>query len=126
MNKDKQITLRVRSAQLKKIKELGFKQSDVWEFGFERILENERSELEKLRDKYYNLYIHVNTKIENFGKKLESEKAELDRLLDWYKKRGTSIDEPSAIDFDTVKFQLKKRDIHSFTVEQVFDYWRNK
>lgn len=40
MNKDTQISIRVRSNQLKKIKELGFKYIDCWELGYERILEN--------------------------------------------------------------------------------------
>ena len=124
MNKDKLISLRVRSEQVEKIKELGFKYSDCWEFGFERICETELEKLTEMDKKYHNLYIHVHTKLENFGKKLDGEHKELERLLKWYKKRGTSIDNPTDVDIQTVKYQIKKRDIHSFTVEQVFDYWR--
>lgn len=126
LNKDTVLNLRVRKDQLKKIKELGFKYIDCWEFGFERICENERPELEKLDKKYHDLYIHVHTKLENFGKKLDSEYKELDRLLDWYNKRGTSIDNPTEQDIQTVKYQIRKRNIESFNVDQIFDYWRSK
>jgi len=123
MKKDTQISLRVRSKELEKITELGFKYSDCWQLGYERILENERSELEKLSQKYYNLYIHVNTKLENFGKKLDNEYAELDRILKWYNKQNRSITKPTDADIQALKLQLSKREIHSFTVEQVLEYW---
>lgn len=125
MRKDRPLTLRVRSEQLKKIKDLGFKYIDCWELGFERILENELEELRKLRTKYYNLYVHINTKIKNFGTKQDSEIKELDRLKDWYLKQNRSLDNPSAQDFDTLKFQMSKKKIETFTPEQVIDYWRN-
>jgi len=126
MRKDWTINLRVRREQVEKIKELGFKTSDCWELGYERICENERSELEKLDKKYHNLYIHVHTKLLSFGKRQLSENKELDDLLVWYNRRGTGIHNPTGLDVDTVKFQLVKRKIKSFTVEQVFDYWRSK
>lgn len=125
MRKDKQINLRVRREQLQKIKELGFRYSDCWELGFERICENERSELEKMREKYHNLYIHVNTKLKNFGKKLDKEHSEIERLYNWYKKQNRSISNPSDQDRQALLFQMKKRDIHTFTVDQVFDYWKD-
>ena len=124
LKKDHTISLRVRREQLEKIKDLGFKYSDVWEFGYERICEMERSELEKIVQKYHNLYIHAYTKLKNFGKRLESEHRELDRLLKWYTKQHRSIDNPSNQDIDTLKFQMKKRDIHSFTVGQVLEYFQ--
>ena len=126
MVKDKNLHIRVRSEQLKKLDDLGYNYCDCWELGYERILENEREELVKLEKKYYDLYTHVHTKLENFGKKLESEHEELKRLLKWYKKQAhRSIDNPSDEDIQTVTYQMKKRDIHSFTVEQVFEYWRS-
>ena len=72
------------------------------------------------------MYIHVNTKIENYGKKSESEKAELDRLKVWYLKQNRSIENPTQLDINTLTFQLKKRDISTFTVEQVFEQWRSE
>jgi hypothetical protein len=125
LKKDSTISLRVRSNELKKIKDLGFNYADVWQLGYERILENELSELKKLEQKYHNLYIHVHTKIENFGKKLESEQAELDRLFDWYIKNH-SIENPAQRSIEALRFQMKKRDIYSHTVEQVLDYFKEK
>jgi hypothetical protein len=125
MRKDTPINLRVRREQLNKIHELGYKNIDCWELGFERICENERSELEKLVKKYHDLYTHVNTRLENFGKKLDSENAELDRLLIWFRKADRSITHPTGGDIDALRHQLKKREIHSYTVEQVLEYWRN-
>ena len=110
---------------MEKIKDLGFRYSDVWELGYERICENERELLEKLEQKYHNLYIHVHTKLENFGKKLESERDELERLYEWYIKHH-SVDNPEQRSIDTLKFQMKKRDIHSFTIDQVYTYFKNK
>lgn len=125
MGKDRPLTLRVRREQLDKIRELGFKYIDCWELGYERICETERAELEKLVKKYHDLYIHVNTRLENFGNLLENETKELDHLLIWYNKRpNASIDNPAQLDLDTLKLQMKKREIHSFTVDQVLDYWR--
>ena len=124
MGKDRPLNLRVRREQLDKIKELGFSYIDCWELGYERILENERSELEKLAKKYHDLYLHVNTRLEQFGTKMQSENPELDRLYDWYSKRGSSITSPTEGDIDAVRFQLKRREIHSFTIDQVFEYWR--
>ena len=126
MKKDAQLNLRVRRKQLEKIKELGFKYSDCWDIGYERILENEYESLVKLREKYHKMYIHVNTKIENYGKKSESEKAELGRLKVWYLKQNRSIENPTQLDINTLTFQLKKRDISTFTVEQVFEQWRSE
>jgi hypothetical protein len=126
MKKDTQINLRVRREQLNKIKELGFKNIDCWEIGYERICESERAELEKMVKKYYDLYIHVNTRLENFGKKSDSENAELDRLLIWYRKADRSLTEPTGADLDALRYQLKKKEIHTFTVDQVLEYWRSK
>lgn len=123
-NKDYTISIRVRSTELQKVKDLGFNYSDVWQLGFERILENERAELVKLDEKYYKMYIRVHTKLENFGKKSDSEFAELDELMKWYLKQNRSIDDPTELDINALKFQMRKRDFHSFTVEQTLDYFK--
>ena len=124
IKKDYTISIRVRSNELQKVKDLGFNYSDVWQLGFERILENEREELVKLDEKYHKMYIRVHTKLENFGNKLDSEYAELDDLLKWYLKQNRSITDPSERDINALKFQMRKRDFHSFTYEQVLDYFK--
>jgi len=122
--KDSVLNLRVRREQLNKIKELGFKFIDCWELGFERILENERSELEKLDKKYYDLYTHVHTILENYGKKSDAETKKLDDLFNWYVKQDRSIDDPSEKDIQTLQLQVKKRNIHTFTIEKILSYFK--
>jgi hypothetical protein len=124
MTKNTTISLRVCGEQLQKIRELNLNYVDCWELGYERICENERSELEKLDKKYHDLYIHYHTKLETFGRQPDTINKELDRLLEWYNKGNRNINNPSNTDLETLKLQMKKRGIRSFNVDQVIDYFR--
>ena len=116
--------MKIRREQYKKLKEYDIKLIDCWELGFIKTMENYGEELEKRKEKVYTEYILLEQQLKAYGKKLDTEQKEIERLLEWYKKRGTSIDDPSTTDLETVRFQMRKRNIISFTVEQVFKYWQ--
>ena len=124
LEKNKVVNIRIRSKQYEKIKDLGFTFADCFQLGYERICENEREELEKLDQKYYNMYIRVHTKLENFGKKLDNEQKEIQRLYEWFTKQDRDINDPNNQDIQALKLQMEKRKIHSFNVEQVIERFK--
>lgn len=124
IKKDHTINLRVRSKDLKRIKEAGLKYSDIWDFGFEHFLCFEREFLKELDEKYYKMYIRVHTKLENFDDLSKSSYLKLSDLMDWYLKQDRSIEEPSQLDIDTLKLQMKKREIYGVTIDKVFEFFK--
>ena len=71
MRKDTGIYIKVSSQQKEKLKNLGIGFTECFEIGYEKIMENERSELENLVKKHHEKYIQVYTKLQNFDKKNE-------------------------------------------------------
>lgn len=63
------VYIKISPQQKEKLKDLDIGITECFEIGYEKIMENERSELEKLVKKYHEKYILVYTKLENFDKK---------------------------------------------------------
>ena len=117
--------MRIRSGQYEKCKKNDWKLIDCFELGFQKKEENELSDLDKRIDSAYAKYIQLKKKREVFGTKQDSELKKLDILKKWFLKQNRSIDNPTSKDINALKFQMEKRKIETYTVEQVFDYWRD-
>lgn len=124
IKKDYTVSLRVRSKDLKRIKDAGLKYSDIWDFGYEHFLSFEREFLKELDEKYHKMYIRVHTKLENFDDLSKSSYLKLSDLLDWYLKQDRSIEAPSQIDSDTLRLQMKKREIYGVSIDKVFEFFK--
>ena len=108
MIKDKIISLKIRSEQYNKCKDLDIKLIDVWERGFEEILTNDKQFLENLVEKSYKKYIRVYTKLQNFDKIKNESIAEMEQLKKIYIKQGRNIDNPTKEDKSWISARISK------------------
>lgn len=82
MDKSELIAIRITPQQKEKLKDLKVSYAECFKIGYEKTMENYRQELEKLDKKYYDLYIHVHTKLETFDqKKTEIEQNKTEKVV---------------------------------------------
>lgn len=129
MSKDKIVNVRIGREQYEKIKELGYTFADCFEKGYEELLQNEKEKLAELDKKYYDLYIHVHTKLENFDKIKATKNIELEEMREVYFKateshpHGRPLDKLEVGDISWIKGRIKKAKLREVsTVDQFINY----
>ncbi len=126
------ISLWIESQQKETCKELGIKYPEIWNAGYDVKIPKTKQELKESAQKHKELYIQFEQMYIRLDADEKKNYEKLDKLLEWYKTIDLghglrrSISNPNIDDSKIVQYQLKKRKISGFTVDQVFEYWKNR